>query len=98
MMSYFTYFILTFHKITTISSMTFFLANRSIFQLFLTFPPLTPYSSMQKQPFITAHFRSSLHILTSLHVKTCPAAVAVLGFCVWGANGGGYICLGANGD
>src|SRR6218665_137928 len=32
-------------------------------RVFFTFFTLTLYSSLQKQPFITAHFRSSIHIL-----------------------------------
>src|SRR6218665_1712672 len=38
-----------------------------------TFPCLLrASSSLQKPPFITAQFRSSLHIFASLHVKTSP--------------------------
>ena len=43
-----------------------FISHTAIFLLCSTFHPLTLCSSLQKDLFITAHFRSSLHI------KTCP--------------------------
>ena len=45
----------------------------TLFNCNCLFRPLVKQSLLQKQPFITAHFKSSLHIIcASLHVKTSP--------------------------